>query len=470
MKKNKEQLINEIECLRIIIDNLDYGVHVVDENGVTVLYNKAMEKVELMNRQDLFNKNVLDFYQLSEETSLHLQVLKTGQALHNKHIEYTTKDGTTINLIADVFPIIKNNKAIYSAGVTRDITSIKKLSNRLLELQTENRMKTRQKSQDLYRFSDLVTASHLMTKTIETAKKLSRGLSPIMIVGETGTGKEMFAQSIHSETFEQNAPFVAINCSAIPETLLESILFGTGKGAYTGAVEKPGLISHASGGTLFLDELSAMNISMQSKLLRVVETRKVRPVGHNKEFDVSVRFISAMNLEPEVAIKNNLLRRDLYYRLAVANLKLPPLRERKEDIEPLINSFIEINNLKMDKNIECICPEAMDIFMTYEWLGNVRELENALEFAFYLVGPIDREIGIEHIPIYLLEKNTVSFSAKTAASNLKTTPKFDLQNLQNLLEKNNGNISKTARELGISRQHLQYYIKKRGIEGGSVSG
>ena len=213
----------------------------------------------------------------------------------------------------------------------------------------------------------------------DTVQRVAANTSPVLIWGETGTGKELFAQSLHSHSSRARGPFVAQNCAAIPTTLLESTLFGTTRGSYTGAENRKGLLKQADGGTLFLDEVNSMDLSLQAKILKAIEEKRFRPVGGEQDVHSDVRIVSAMNVDPITAVREGLLRRDLFYRLGVVQLALPPLRKRPEDIPLLTDFYVEQYNRNMGRAISGVSELVRNALLAYDWPGNVRELRNAVE-------------------------------------------------------------------------------------------
>ena len=214
---------------------------------------------------------------------------------------------------------------------------------------------------------------------------LAKSPSPILIYGETGTGKELIVQAIHGASPQRRAPLIAQNCAAIPEALLEGILFGTVKGGFTGAIDRPGLFELANGGVLFLDEINSMSLPLQAKLLRVLQENKVRRVGGQTEIPIDLHLITATNLHPSKLLNSGDLRLDLYYRINVMFLEIPPLRRRREDIPLLVDSFISHYNKVFSKQVVATDKDSMDFFLQYEWPGNIRELKNMIERAMNLV-------------------------------------------------------------------------------------
>ncbi len=263
-------------------------------------------------------------------------------------------------------------------------------------LQTENALLRREIGKN-YDFSSIIGDSPALKAILDEVRKITDAKSSVLLLGETGTGKELFARIIHHNSSRKEMPFVPINCSAIPENLLETELFGHVRGAFTGAVaSKKGILEEAEGGTVFLDEIGDMSLALQAKLLRVIEDQVIRPVGSTKGNKVDIRFITATNKDLNAAVRQAAFREDLYYRINVISLKIPPLRERKEDIRSLARHYLEKYSQEMGKRAKEITSEAMDLMVNYEWAGNVRELQNVIERAI-LISDGDL-IGPQHLP------------------------------------------------------------------------
>ena len=278
------------------------------------------------------------------------------------------------------------------------------------------------------------------------------------MIGETGTGKEFVVQSIHSASPRKNGPFVAQNCSAFPATLLESILFGTIKGSFTGAEDRPGLFELADGGTLFLDEINSMPIELQSKLLRVLQDGTLRRIGDNKIKQIDARIIASMNIDPEQAVRNKELRLDLYYRLNVVSLTVPPLRERKSDILTLANHFINIYNNKLNCHVSGISEETSKAFFAHSWPGNVRELQHVIEHAMNIMSGQVIELG--DLPANIGQPNNLQMGDDCTESIKESSLNHvERKYLIKALDQSKGNVSKAALLLGIPRQTLQNKLK-----------
>lgn len=328
-----------------------------------------------------------------------------------------------------------------------------------------------------YTFKDIVGHNKSMVKTIDFAHKIARHNSSVLIIGETGTGKELFAHSIHNGSNFANGPFIAINCAAIPETLVESVLFGTVQGAYTGAINNEGLLYQAHNGTIFLDEINSLNLDSQAKLLRFLQDKTIRSVGDNIPRKISCRVISAVNKDIDEEIKSHKIREDLYYRLATVVLHIPPLKERIDDIPVLVQYFINKYSKEFNNHIKDVDNELMALFINYKWPGNVRELEHVIESAMNFVEKNEKTLRLSHLSTFLQRKFSTVSTKHTNNYNTKTHATYSLEKpLHEILEeverqiiverliKNCGNISQTSKELGIFRQALQYRIKKYKIE------
>jgi len=311
-----------------------------------------------------------------------------------------------------------------------------------------------QKLGERYRFEDIIAKSPRVQQIIEVIKVVAKSNATVLITGETGTGKELVARAIHSQSQRHGKPFVAVSCAALPESLLESELFGHEKGAFTSAyAQKKGKFEVANRGTLFLDEIGEMSANIQVHLLRVLEEKEFTRVGGNEPIKADVRVISATNREMKEAVAKGQFREDLYYRLNVVNIELPPLRERREDIPLLAQHFLKKFTMENNKEISGFSPEAANFLLRYNWPGNVRELENAIERAVILAQkPL---IEIDDLPQQTLLARPIS-----AEKNLRQVEK---NHIMNVLAQTKGNYTEAARALGISRMTLYNKAKSYGI-------
>ncbi|MEF9918362.1 MAG: sigma 54-interacting transcriptional regulator [Eubacterium sp.] len=477
--KSKEQSINEaLERELLPIKALerveDVCIHVVDSTGKIVCYSKGCEKIENMKHEDVIGKNTAELYDYVENESMQDYVLKTGKKVRDIHVKYKSPSGKLADVISSTYPVFSfdDEKTVDAAiCIYRDISDYIHMAQTIDKLQMDLKNKQLRDNGTQFTFKDVVGSSIVTVESVRQGKIAAQTSAPILIAGPTGTGKEVFAQSIHNDSNRANYPFVAINCSAIPENLLESTLFGTVKGSFTGALDSKGLLESAKGGTLFFDEINSMNMTLQSKLLRVLETKRFRKVGGNKEIDMDVRILSALNQDPLKAIDEKRLRSDLYYRLAVFSINLPSLMERKSDIPELVSSFLSSEAVPMGKSLFSLSDNARDILLSHDWPGNIRELKHAITHAIYMAQYQDTILTSELLPAYL-KKNLIEkkltdkyLSSTETNQNLKSTLGYiEKQILCDVLNTNDYNISKSARELGISRQNLQYKIKLYHIE------
>lgn len=329
------------------------------------------------------------------------------------------------------------------------LTLRKALETRYLKKEV---IRLRKEVESRYQFHQIIGKSSSMQKIYDLIERISDTSINVLITGESGTGKELVAKAIHYNGVRKEGPFIAVNCAAIPETLLESELFGYKKGAFTDAKsDKKGLLFEAHEGTLFLDEVTEMPLPLQAKLLRVIETREVRPLGDTRSYPIDVRVISTSNRDIESLIQQGRFREDLYYRLKVIDIEMPPLRERKEDIPLLIQTFIERFNTELKKDISGVSEEVMKILLNYSWPGNVRELENVIQRAVTLSH--SGKILPEDLPKALHQKTEERFFEK-AIEVKYTLDQLEKEYIRRVLLETGGNKSKAAEILGLDRKTL----------------
>lgn len=459
------------ELFDTLLSYLDEGIHVVDRDGKTIIYNKAMEKLEGLGRNEVLNKRLLEvFPSLNENTSTICKVLKTGESIPERFQSYINKKGYKIIAVNTTVPIKKDGELLGAVEVSKDFTTVKELYDKIIHLTGKGTNQS--KNEGAFTFDNIVGCSPKFLKAVETAKRGSRSSSTVLIYGETGTGKEVFAKSIHNESERGDKPFVAVNCAALPEGLLEGILFGTVKGGFTGAINRPGLFEQANGGTLLLDEINSMDINLQAKLLRVLQEGCIRRVGDVKDIDIDVRIIATTNENPLEIIKSGDMRKDLFYRLSVINIEIPSLRERKEDISLFIKEFIKKYNLQLSKDVWDVSNDVYDAFMSYTWPGNIREIKNYIEGAMNMVTGhiIKKEHFTPQVQETLFDDIKIQNGIKENVSYGYDIPLDEyLDNIEksvivNALSKCRHNISEAARLLKIKRQTLQHKMKKYNIE------
>jgi len=482
-KTSFHQIKVSFKCLADVLSELDDGVVITVEDGTILFYNKALSRIDNIDRKHAIGKKISEVYNVDEESSPTMQCLRRGRPILRFAQFYLTRQGRAVFALQNVFPLDDGERLTGAINFLREYSAIE----REMDITSRFHIQKRKHKDSRISFNNIIGTSPEFLWTIHTAKMAATSPSPIMICGETGTGKEMFAQAIHNYGQQKQSPFIAINCSAIPETLLEGILFGTSKGAFTDAREKSGLFEDANGGSLFLDELNSMPIGLQAKILRAIQEKKIRRVGSAKEININLKLISSVNVDPEQAIQDNTLRRDLYYRLAVVFISIPPLRKRIQDVPVLLDHFIRKCNKKLNQNILNISNEVLQIFLTYRWPGNVREMEHVIEGAMNMVNQTET-IETDHLPVHFIKAATQlqgnkkigaqasgfqpnGYKFETYGPPLEETDLtlFELQNryekelLCRLLKKYRGNANKAAIQLGISRQLIYHKIKKHAI-------
>lgn len=465
----------QYDLLKNVFDHLSDAITVWDNECRMLTLNSAAVKLEAHLIKDVMGKRVTSLYQANNGSILVIpQTIKEKKPFLDLRQDFVTHSGKELQILSNNYPIIKDGQLLGAMSIMEDWSKMDELNRKIIELQgkllgRENQTKSIKGSllAAKYKFNDIVYSTEDMRSVVEKCKKVAKSDAPIMIYGETGTGKELFTQSIHNASPRAKGPFLAVNCAAIPDTLLESMLFGTEKGAYTGAEKLEGLFEQANKGTLLLDEINSMNISLQSKLLRVLQEGSFRRVGGSQLIHVDVRVLSNINIPPLEAIRENKLRQDLYYRLGVININVPPLRNRKEDIRLLVKNFIMDCNCRLRKNVSDIDAVTCELFFCYEWPGNVRELQHAVEYAMNILPDEIDYITPEYIPEHILEKVHPNMDMICNGDNVITMESVmeaaGRHFLKNLLMKNNCNVSQTARAIGITRQGLQHRMRKLGI-------
>ncbi|MGI6686489.1 MAG: sigma-54 interaction domain-containing protein [Bacillota bacterium] len=462
--------------LESMLKYLDEGVLVVDCHANITFFNEPATNIAGIDLEGAIGKNILEIFpDLTPETSTFYHVLKTRKPLIEHVQTYTNYKNKRVTTVTSTIPLIEQGQLIGALEIYRSVDLVKKLSDKIISLQNElfsmHRLQKDLKGNGTsYTIDDIIGISPPMQRLKEQIYKISDSTSPVLVLGETGTGKEMVVQSIHNASMtRRKRPFIAQNCAAIPEALLEGIVFGTSLGSFTGAKDKPGLFELANGGTLFLDEITLMDLGLQAKLLRVLQDGVVRRVGSSETTKVDVRVIAATNEDPQKSLQNKTLREDLYYRLNVISLYIPPLRERKEDIPLLVDYFIKKNNLELKKNITGISEPALSLFMDYHWPGNVRQLKFSIESIMnFTEGSM---IDIEDLPPMIrnvkatgLEEKEFGLSTSFNNSLKEAVDTFEKKLIITALNKSQGNIAEAARILKVPKQTLHYKVQKYGIK------
>lgn len=463
------------DILMNVVNQLSEALFVCDADSRILFLNDAGVRMESMDLRDIRGARTEDVYQMRDGSKNNVpEVIRTRKPKLNHRQYYTTRYGKDVDIVSNNYPIVQNGQILGGFSVMEDWSRMDSLHKQILELQEKLRnhtasgkSHTASKLTAKYTFDDIVHISEPMRHVVSRCKQVAKSDSSVMIYGETGTGKELLAQSIHNASRRKDGPFLAINCAAIPENLLESLLFGTEKGAYTGAERRPGLFEQADGGTLLLDEINSMNLGLQAKLLRVLQEGTVRRVGGSTEISVDVRVLSNTNIPPYQAMEENKLRRDLFYRLGVVNITIPPLRERKEDIPLLVKTFVMQCNQKLERNIRDADRNVLDAFYAYDWPGNVRELQHAVEHAMNVLPDAYSMITAEYIPEHIggaAGQTGISAPDKQRDSLASTMKDMEYNTICRVLKETGGNISESARILQMSRQKLQYRIKRHRID------
>lgn len=452
------------EMISAILNSIDESIHAVDNHGMTIFYNQVAAEHDGVSVEDVLGKHVLEaFPSLTKETSTLLKVLETKQPIIQQPQRYENIKGKFIDTINTTIPIMLDDNLIGAVEIAKDYSTIKKLGEKVLDLQARMKSKTKQgkiKQAHYYTISDILTNDAALLEVKMQVEKVANADSAVLVVGETGTGKELFVQSVHHCSIRCHNPFIAQNCAALPESLLESILFGTTKGSYTGALDRAGLFELADGGTLFLDELNSMPLELQAKLLRVLEDGVVRRIGDQKTRNVNVRVIAAINESPLDCVQNGTMRPDLYYRLNVFSLFIPPLRERNFDIELLTSHFVELFNERFSKKVRNVENTVFEFFHQYNWPGNVRELKHTIEHA--MIMSEGQTLTVKNLPIQLqqIKKST---DIKGVQPLRITMQEMETSLIKQAIQQTKGNIQQAAALLEIPRQTLQYKIQKLNI-------
>lgn len=447
--------------MSVILDYISDGVQVIDEDGRLIYCNRRAAVLDDINIENSIGQHILDIYpSLTAETSTLLKVLKSGHPILNHEQSYTTYKGNDVTTINSTLPIRVGKEILGAIEVARNITEVKALSEQVVDLQRKVYGEKSKLSEEtaVYCFDDIITQSSEMNHLKAVAMKIATAEIPVLVHGDTGTGKELVVQSIHNASKRKSKAFIAQNCAAIPATLLEGILFGTVKGSFTGATDRPGLLELADGGTLFLDEINSMPLELQGKFLRVLQDGRVRRVGDTKMRSVDVRVVAAMNIDPQLGVAEGLIRKDLYFRLNTVTLSIPRLAERKEDIMLLARHFVARFNDRLYRDVKGFSRDVEKLFMEYSWPGNVRELEHVIEGAMNLVD--GRYITKDVLPKHLQHFRADAEEGSGEEGLTQALIKAERRIIEEALMAHGGNVSRAAKALGVPRQTLQSKMKK----------
>lgn len=447
--------------LEAIIHSSDEAISVVDENGLGIMINPAYTRITGLTSEDVIGRPATE--DISEGESMHMLVLKTKKAVRGVRMKVGPNGR---DVLVNVAPVIVNGQLKGSVGVLHDVSEIQSLTAEL------NRAKQIIRSLEAkYSFDDIITStSRAMEQVSREAKLAAPTPVTILLRGESGTGKELFAHAIHNVSKRKYKKFVRVNCAALSESLLESELFGYEEGAFSGAKKggKLGLFEEADGGSIFLDEIGELSAGTQAKLLRVLQENEIIRVGGTKPLAIDVRIIAATNVDLEERLSEGKFRKDLYYRINRMPIQIPPLRERKQDLNDLCRHLIAKLNQDYGRNVEGITPAAFHQLQQYDWPGNVRELENVLGRAMIYMGFHESQMDIVHIPPLGMNGHAhldPSFFAESDTNRPLSdrVAAFERKTIEDALKQNNGNKTKTAQRLNLSARNLYYKIDKYGL-------
>ncbi len=437
----------------IILDSIADGVFTVNLEWKITSFNRAAEEITGIKKNEAIGRYCWEVFRASicEQGCLLRKTIETGYPFVNQSIFIVNSEGERIP-VSISSALLKDNKGNIIGGVEtfRDLSEVEELRKQLTDKHT---------------FHDIISKNKEMKRLFGMLELIAESDTTVLIEGESGTGKELFAKAIHSVSNRRKAPLITINCSSIPDTLLESELFGYKAGAFTDAKkDKSGRLALAEGGTLFIDEIGDISQLLQAKLLRVLQDKVYEPLGSTSSLKANVRIVAATNKNLEKLVKNGVFRDDLYYRVNVVKLLLPPLRKRKEDIPLLAEHFIRKFNRLNDRKIQGISSEALSILMSHDFPGNIRELENIIEYASLVCKKI--VLGIEHLPEYLRQQSDNTRAGLSRALPQKEFSFHDIEKnfIFEALRENNWNRSVTATKLGIHPTTLWRKIKRLKLE------
>ena len=450
--KNNVAIEDSPSWTQLILDSIADGVFTVDQQGRITSFNKAAERITGFSKEEAVGQYCHEIFRsnLCFEACALKHTAETTEPIANLEVNVLNRDNREIPISISTAVVRDESGNVVGAVETfRDLSLIKEL---------------RKEISSSYSFHDILGRSKSMLDLFQILPDIARSDATVLIEGESGTGKELFAAAIHNLSTRKERPLIKVNCAALPETLLESELFGYKKGAFTDARrDKPGRFRQAHGGTMLLDEIGDMSKGTQVKLLRVLEQKEFEPLGSTKTEGVDVRIIAATNRDLMEMMHRREFREDLFFRINVIRLSIPPLRERREDIPLLIDHFMERINLKQSKQIKKVSPSALRILLNYDFPGNVRELENIIEHAIILTKGI--EIQPRNLPSYLRSKQ-IEPPARAKISeeqDLAVLERVERDLIASALERNGGSTAAAAKELGIHRTTLWRKMKRYGI-------
>ncbi len=430
----------------VILDSISDGVFTVDENWRVTSFNHAAEEITGIPREEALGRRCWEVFRanICEEACPLKETVNSGKPSVSRPVYIIRADGSRIPISVST-SVLRDEAGNVAGGVEtfRDLSLVEALRKEVTKK---------------YAFRDIISRNHRMRAIFDILPRIAESGSTVLIEGESGTGKELLARALHDLSPRKDKPLVTLNCGALPDTLLESELFGHKAGAFTDArKDKPGRFEIAEGGTLFLDEIGDISPALQVRLLRVLQEKTYEPLGGTEVRRADVRIVTATHQDLEAMVEKGSFRTDLFYRINVVRLQLPPLRERMEDLPLLVESFVEKFSRLQGKDVTGVSPEAMQILMSHDWPGNVRELENAIEHAFVLCA--GGQIEAQHLPDSLRGRER-DLAPTSTQSTLK---EVEARLIHNALEQAGGNRQEAARALGIHKSTLFRKIKALGI-------
>ncbi|WP_457553394.1 sigma-54 interaction domain-containing protein [Desulfobacula sp.] len=444
MVKKRQGPLTE-DTTKVILESISDGVFTIDDNWKITSFNRAAEEITGISRKDAIGRHCWDVFRsnMCEEDCALKRTMEQGRRFINSSGYIINSEKKKVPITASTSLLIDKNKEVIGGIETfRDHSLVEQLRK---ELSTK------------FKVQDMISNSDAMKTIFNILPQVSDSDSSVLIEGETGTGKELLARAIHNISHRKNEPFIAINCGALPDTLLESELFGYKKGAFTNAMkDKPGQFALADGGTIFLDEIGDTSPAFQVSLLRVLQEHEFTPLGALGQEKTNIRIIAATNRNLSLLVSENKFRQDLYYRINVIRLFLPPLRQRMEDIPLLVEQFIQKMNIRQGKFIQGTDKKVLQTFMSHEFPGNIRELENIIEHAFVLCS--QGYIKLNHLPGFLSEP--VQTNGEKNSDPVKSA---QINLIRDALARNNYNRSAAAKDMGIHKSTLFRKIKKLGM-------
>lgn len=446
-----------------ILKNLAEGLIIVDHEANILYFNEPATNLAGIEEVEAIGKNILEvFKDLTVETSTFYQVLQTGKPIVDYVQSYVNYEGRAVTTITSTLPLYEDGRLIGAFEIYRESSAFYHLTEQMEKLLKKQQVSVMTLEQEEKLF---IGISEEIVGLRKRLRQVADSPSPVFIYGETGVGKELVVQMIHRQSSKRSQkPLIAQNCAAIPNTLLESILFGTTVGSFTGAKNSPGLFELANGGILYLDEINSMDLELQAKLLRVLQDQEIRRIGAATTVQVDARIVASTNEDPEVLVASGRLREDLYYRLKVIPVYIPPLRERTEDIPIMVHAFIQEFNRKLNRHVLQVDPRLMEQLMVQPWKGNVRELKYLIEGMMnFAEGSV---LSLEHYPEKRQKGGLVTpLSPGPALKTLQMEiDALEVRRIKEALTAEGYHLTKAAKRLGLPKQTLFNKMKKHHIE------